>query len=202
MKKVFFLLLILCLPVAIFLFLKGFGENKFSVTKYYQKTVPARSGCVAPAVPYHIKAFDVFSDSTQMPISFSDFTVLYFYKSHIHPSDMMVNMSRVFETFMDNDRVGIYSIYPQQADTAKKITEDYIQQSVNASTAKWQLVEMERSEYDSLITCALRMDEHESGRADIVLLDKEQSIRGYYQSDQVLETDTLILELRILLKEE
>jgi len=55
-KKILFLFLALLLPVAVFLFLKGFGENQFDVPMLFQEQVEKSSACVdfEYATPYTV----------------------------------------------------------------------------------------------------------------------------------------------------
>lgn len=44
-KKVIYLLIALCLPAVIFIFLKYFGENQFDIPVYYQDGIPSSQLC-------------------------------------------------------------------------------------------------------------------------------------------------------------
>ena len=199
MKKLLILVLILLLPAAIFLFLKGFGENEFAVKKYYQNSSPQIEGCSKSyEIPYRVGNTSWLGDFSGT----YDFNVIHFATDSERFPEASVNMARVYDTFLDKERVGLFSVFPSEDSTGQKALISYLQESVEWDTSKWYIKSMSRQEIDSIQRCVLFTGLHEEGRADLVLLDESSTIRGYYQSDKVLETDTLILELKILLKEE
>lgn len=74
-QKVVFLFLALILPVCIFLFLKFFGKNEFSVQPLFVDVYPEiREGCQAiQALPYHIPD----SIKAQLPFESDSLVIVY-----------------------------------------------------------------------------------------------------------------------------
>lgn len=145
-KKVILLLLALLLPVCIFLFLKVFGKNKFSVDPMFSNVLPENAGdCgVAIALPYRVP--EVVQDS----LSFSKNTMTLIHFGSLEPNEHN-NLKRVKE---HSQRLG-FIMLPEAAVHLKRcvffLADDNDLVLVDSEgTIRGQYVSADREEIDRL----------------------------------------------------
>lgn len=173
-KKFLYLFLALALPGLVFVFLKQFGQNEFQVPVYFEQGLVADSVCS-----------NVSSAPYQVPDSI---------------------LSRI--GFKNDPTVKIAIVYPFIKDDLTEITRiknKYVSDSVeiiilsgvpNHPKSDMRQTFLDYHDFGNIVWCALRMAEPWS----VVVLDKENKIRGYYDGSRRDEVDRLDLELSILLK--
>jgi len=155
MKKII-LVITLIVPVGIFVFLRFFGKNEFSIPVYYENAndIP-NIGCgITYTTPYQV------ADSTLTNIGWLGKPVL------------------IVNDISGNARQGL-----------KRLNEDLpneVQMIFLADSTK----------YHRLYRCDLLLQ----NPLNLVLLDDQRRIRGYYDYHDREEVDRLIVELKILLK--
>jgi protein SCO1 len=168
--KFAFLLVMLGIPVAIFVFLKLFGSNKFDVDIYYQQGVESafENDCKFPQGQFYVNPALLHKPNESI-------NVVGFAKDE--PTIEFVNMAmRLRDLFDDNVAIELIS------GNAKGSKDYYLNKIVNFSI-------------DQAMTCDFVLNDINS----LVLVDKQRRIRGYYSSD-LDDIDRLIVEIKILLE--
>ena len=126
---------------------------------------------------------------------------------------MSSQLTRVQETFVDNPNVRIvsFSVDPDH-DTVEALQEYATRYSVKAPA--WQLLTGDKAQIYKLAKSGyfVTAKEDKPGAANIedqfvhtdkfVLVDKQGRIRGYYNGTNRKDVDRLMVEIKILLKEE
>jgi hypothetical protein len=175
-KKILYLFLALLLPGLVFVFLKYFGNNEFEVPVYYKDGVGAlgRDCQQQYPAPYVIPA--------QSLIEFSGPTVIAFVadKSREAYSEYDFQLRRVANEF-DSHAVRILI-----ADTITLIENKNNERRVS----------LNRKSYRNEKECIYLVGEEYA----TVLVDESRQIRGYYEDNQK-DTERLMVELKILLKQ-
>lgn len=155
-KKFGYLFLALLLPGLIFVFLRKFGKNEFSIPVYYEEGVQeTTSGCGSYPVPYKV------ADSVMQMIRAEHKPVLVLADTSI---EVKKNVAR-----LTDELDGSFSV---------------VKSKKHAAWARWE-------------DCVFLL--HKPWTA--VLVDHHGQIRGYYAPRTREETDRLLVELRILLKQ-
>ena len=167
------LFLALLLPVTIFLFLHYFGQNEFEIPVYHESSIEQISSkCqMEYNFPYRI---------TNTSLSL-DTTAVVFFVGGLSKEQMIEStfqLSRLVDEF--GEGVPQILLVNQQTD------------------------EMVGSEKMTLLDSISYVMERDclfiAGDNQIVLVDGEKRIRGYYSNATLKEVDRLILELKILFK--
>lgn len=156
MKRVI-LIVTLLVPAGIFIFLKYFGKNEFSIPVYFETGVPnPPNGCT--------RIFDapfLVSDSILYAMGWKNGTVLIVADSS---RTVTIALQRLEEVFLEEVQIMIPS--------------------------------SEMDSIDLFYDCEVLLQKP----WNIVLVDNQRRIRGYYDLKHRDETDRLIVELKILLK--
>ena len=173
-KKFLYLFLALALPGLIFVFLKKFGKNEFTVPVYFETGLTPDSICtVAAAGPYQVPDSIVQKIGFRWPAGIKVVVVFPFVK------DDLSEVQRVADKYAaDSVAVVVLSGIPNNPKT------------------QLQTVFLDYNNFGSAVLCWLRMNEPWS----VALLDEKNQIRGYYDGSKRDEMDRLDLELSILLK--
>jgi len=163
---------ILLIPVLIFLFLKGAGENKFAIPVYYETGIPQQQqfDCEYPAGSYRI----TWPDSLEI----EDPVLLFF--------------SAPTNAFPTNEKRNIFRRIVTNSKTPLRLLVFYSgdeQVGVNGAEAI-QVGEQERLD---MLHCIVASDTLNQ----FILADQLGRIRGYYNSS-LKEQDRLMVELKIL----
>lgn len=171
-KKFIYLFLALALPGLIFVFLKRFGKNEFTVPVYFEAGLVPDSICnlSAPA-PYHVP------DSIIQKIGFTSSIIKV---AVVYPfvKDDLTEIIRVKDKYVsDSVEVIVISGIPNNPKTDLRIQF------------------LDYKDFGSTVLCWLQVNEPWS----VVLLDDKNQIRGYYDGSRD-EMDRLDLELSILLE--
>jgi protein SCO1/2 len=200
--KLLLLLVTLAVPVIIFLFLKGYGENHYTVPVYYEEGIPADTAdCLSENHPHAVDLSRLTSDF--LPEHNGDL-----YEGKLSVMDVGINpadgltkpgypLKRVKDHFDLEKIVQFIVIRPITGfDPDKQSSADdrfkYIFGTMDqvSAFARCQLV-------------LLDYPDHVDGSTRrFVLVDQWGRIRGYYPISDFDEVDRLILEMKIILKEE
>lgn len=172
-KKFLYLFLALALPALIFIFLKKFGKNEFQVQTFFMEGLKSDSICtVSSAGPYQVP------DSVISKIGFKK------------PKELRV--------------VIIYPFVKEDLTEVGRIKSKYARDSVeililsgvpNNPKSDIPSAFLDFNNFGNVVWCWLRVAEPFS----VVVLDKENRIRGYYDGSKREEMDRLDMELSILL---
>ena len=173
-KKFLYLFLALALPGLIFLFLKKFGKNEFQVQTYFEEGLKPDSVCsVSSPAPYQVPDSIVRKIGFEVPMAIRVAIVYPFVK------DDLTEVGRIKSKYaQDSVEILIISGVPNNPKSEIPITF------------------LDFNNFGNLVWCWLRVAEPFS----VVVLDKENKIRGYYDGSKRDEMDRLDMELSILLK--
>jgi hypothetical protein len=179
MKKIkaVVLILALALPVSIFLFLKYFGKNEFVVEPFFTDEMPegrAHECGFAYAVPYQIP------DSLLHQLGWNQqgaLTLFSFDGGASHASAY----NRIKANFEEQD-VKIMNLVTKGEEMAPV-------------RGIWTLA-LDKGLTDRFKRCFFFLDEPN----DLLLVDTQGRIRGYYQLSSREEIDRLLMEISIILK--
>lgn len=190
--KFIFLFLLLALPVLIYLFLQGFGENKFAIPIYYTEGLAKSDevcGTEANGQPYYVNLTAV-NDMLQ-----DDLTgrITVYELGNEQPDRLKNNLYTFLDKYEAYEQVRLLSIRSQRD------SGDF-----NSRYEAWKRYNLPDSGLLRLGRCILQMDLDNRYLSDsgLVLVDQKQQIRGYYDPAELKEIDRLNTELYILLSEE
>lgn len=175
LTKVLYLLLALAFPVAIFLFLKLFGSNKFEVQPLFSDglgEVPAE--CNANSSGQYYVPEKVLNQLHWSGIK--ELTLFYFVQDSVSVNN---SVNRIKESSY-TDKVSFIQVRSSSDSTGKE-------------DSSWVYLPV-----DSLLyfkKCVFFVNNPYS----LVLIDKERRIRGFYQLSKRDEVDRLLMELEIIL---
>jgi protein SCO1/2 len=218
--KRIFLVSILVIPAFVFIFLVLFGDNKFSIPKFGKQQLailnPKSEFCPPSSTDdtlHHILPFRFISQDGK-EITNKDFEgkiyVANFFFTRC-PSICPVissELTRVQEAFQSTGEVKIlsHSIDPlyDSIKTLKEYSNHY-----KADNSMWTFVTGDSTAMYNAAKCgyfiAVQKSENSSLIFDhsdkLILVDKEQRIRGFYSGTKREEVDRLIAEIQILMKE-
>ncbi len=169
--KALILVVLLGVPVAIFLFLRAFGTNRFDVDIFYKNGVDSTfvNNCTFPEGQFHVPVEFLFKPDQSI-------NVIGFSKGE--PSMAFVNMAKRINELFSSTEVKIELI----SETAVK-TKDY------------HLFQVTTDNLKQVMNCNFVL----ADLGQLVLVDNEGRIRGYYKTD-LDEIDRLVVEIKILLE--
>ncbi len=173
MRKSFLLFLALLLPILIFLFLRFFGKNEFSIPVYYERSIANQPALCSQTYefPYRIPG------TSTLPIT--GVTVVLF------GADLEAR--QLEESAFQIDRLKSQSF----GDAISAVWVDSSPQHL--SDLGISPVILDSASYDQEEACIYLMQSN-----ILVLVDSARQIRGYYKEASLKEIDRLIMELKIL----
>ena len=191
-KKAVFLFLLIALPVMIFLFLKFFGRNEFTIPVYYEQGLgdSLSTSCLDKANKQYLVNSDLLPKGGINIVHFeqADGPVL---KSRLE------ELERVQDVFYKDDHIRLNTFLNSQTIALDDIT-DY-NRRIQFLDQFWNMEVLDSASWAELKYCTMAMTPLDNR---VVLVDAAGRIRGYYNILERKETDRLILELRILKTEE
>jgi protein SCO1 len=207
------LVCILLVPVLIFLFLRGFGNNQYELPIFFQNGVdnPFRECPEKETGQHYIPEF-TFTNQNGLPFGRAQMegkitVVDFFFTScpSICPV-MSKEMERVNDMFRDVQGVQIISISIDPEYDTPEILKEYAEKH-NASTDKWNFLSGPKDEIYQLAKCGFVLPTLDgNGVPDdfvhsdkFVLIDELGRIRGYYSGTNREDVDLLMLETKVLL---
>lgn len=207
------LVCILLVPVLIFMFLRGFGENQYDLPVFFQKGVenPFEECPVTDSTQHFIPDFS-FTNQEGLPIGRTEMegkitVVDFFFTScpSICPV-MSKEMERVNDMFRDEPRVQIMSISIDPEYDTPAILKEYAIEH-NAISGKWHFLSGPKAETYQLARCGFVIPTIDgNGVPDdfvhtdkFILVDALGRIRGYYSGTNREAVDLLMLETKVLL---
>lgn len=219
---------VLVIPAFIFLYLRFFGENHYTLRRYYPLEDSTTGNIVVRENPnakfFEPKRDTVFRTIPPFRLLDQDSAVVTeaALKGKIHVADFFFTrcgsicpklssqLSRVQEVFSQRPEVHLvsYSIDPEHDTPAvlRRYAREY-----DARPGRWTFVTGPQADIYRLALkgyfLPVQQDEDENGNPDetfthsekLVLVDKEGVIRGYYDGTDKKDVDRLILEIRVLL---
>ncbi|MDQ3393512.1 MAG: SCO family protein [Bacteroidota bacterium] len=218
MKKLFkagILLITLAVPVFIFLFLKAFGSNNFTIPIYYEEgVISSLSQCTFSKDVHRIPDFEL-TTSRNTKISHQvlegKVTVVdFFFTScpNICPA-MSKEMSRVHDKYKSHPDFQIlsFTVDPQHDNVSSL---DKYSKRFEIRGNEWQFITGEKEKIYHLARCGfiLPVEDGDGSPEDFIhsekfiLVDAQKRIRGYYDGTDREDVDRLITEIDILNKEQ
>jgi len=209
----FVLVCILLIPVLIFMFLKGFGNNEYDLPIFFEKGVenPFQTCPTSDTTQHYIPDFSFVNQEGQMKgkadmlgkITIVDF----FFTScpSICPV-MSKEMERVNDMFRDESGVQILSISIDPEYDTPEILKEYADEH-NAKAGKWDFLSGDKLTTYQLARCGFVIPTIDGlGVPDdfvhsdkFILVDELGRIRGYYSGTNREDVDLLMLETKVLL---
>ena len=198
MKKSFFLVLTLAIPVAIFLFLKIFGDNTFDVPVLFEDGIP---GCEGSQSPHKVPDFK-YIGKTEKNLSKrgpNDFMIFGLLDTGTKAEQKLIELVRISDAFYE---VGspffvlfLKGNHGRKAELEQQLVE------IGMKTNQFVIVKAPEEELTDFLRCGLALSGETPEELDkLVLVDPSKNIRGMYNWFDQEQTDQLILELKILKK--
>ena len=173
--KIVYLMLALVLPVSIFLFLKYFGENKFSVEPFFKNGVESNTEC-----PESLQGQYYVSEDILIQLRWSEEKKLTLFYCPDNVTQNSSQLTRIGES-IDTTQFLIIKVVPKEDNSYPPIDNSMV--SIQSdSLNQWK-------------KCALFL----KSPYDLILIDNQRRIRGYYQLSNREEVDRLLLEIKIIL---
>lgn len=173
--KIFFLIVALVVPSLIYLFLRGFGENQFSIPIFYENGIS-----IAPCNTNNDESHFVLFEDYKL-----ENAQLFYLPKWVNDNNF----------YSQSNRIKIK--HPLVTFTA--ISDS----SFNNSLGSLLLVADEEQLF-SIANCALVLGQDSAISKPIynklILVDRQKRIRGYYQGNDLEDMDRLDMELDILSK--
>ncbi|RDC61566.1 hypothetical protein AHMF7616_00145 [Adhaeribacter pallidiroseus] len=213
-KKVLILGLLLLVPIFLFLFLKGFGTNHYSLQTYYPEI---DSTTELPVVKSGDTVFQKIPDFrfvsqegktvTQATLNNNVYVANFFFASCQDVcKKMSAQMVRVNEAFRNNPQVKLvsYTVDPERDSVAvlKRYAEMY-----QADAAKWLFLTGSKKELYTLAQNGYKVAAMQAPGSvpdfihseKLILVDKGKHVRGIYDGTNSQDVDRLITEITVLL---
>lgn len=207
------LVCILLVPILIFLFLKSFGNNTYTIPIYYEKGAnsPFKECPVSDTTQHYIPEFS-FTNQEGETVGRADMEgkitiVDFFFTScpSICPK-MSSEMERVNDMFRDEEHVQIMSISIDPTYDTPEILSEYAEEH-SAVAGKWNFLTGGVQETYDLAKCGFMIPTVDGlGVPDdfvhsdkFMLIDELGRIRGYYSGTTREDVDLLMLETKVLL---
>jgi len=176
LRKILFLIAALIIPSMVYIFLRGFGDNKFEIPVYYSKGVKIE-GCGVNSDSTHLVKFEHYKLEGSQLFYFPQWVnSKEFYRQckRIQNKPYNVTFIAISDTTLQNELGNTLVV----ADKA------YLYKIANCGLVFGQEVAITSPIYNQL-----------------VLVDAKKRIRGYYDGADLEDMDRLDVELDILRKE-
>lgn len=212
--KVLILGLLLLMPVLVFLFLRLFGENKYTLPTYFPKepTEAVVEGQPYDTVYHQVPDFKLISQEgktvTAQDLDNHVYVANFFFASCKGIcTQMSTQMVRVQDAFRNDEAVKLisFTVDPERdtVETLQRYADMY-----NADPKKWLFLTGPKAELYKLAQDGFYLPVQEvPGIGDFIhsekfmLVDNNRHIRGLYDGTDPEDVDRLITELRVLLYE-
>ena len=215
-KRIGLLLLLLVFPVLVYLFLKFFGQNRYTLTRYFpqdvvEKTIDGKT--INDTIFHKVPDFSFPSNSgeivTQEITKGKIYVADFFFTTcpGICPQ-MSTQLKRVQEAFIDNPDILILSHTVDPETDTKEVLNAYAKK-YKAIPGKWFFMTGEKNKIYDLAQKGYfisALEDSNYSDADrfihsdkLILVDKDRIIRGYYNGTDEKDVDRLILEISVLL---
>lgn len=183
------------IPVAMFLFIKFFGTNKFDVPLPYPHGIP---GCQDS--PAHKSDF-VYADEKGASEHVADIHDFVIYGLIGDDSTVMqqqiVELVRVSDAFYEVGTLRIVMFYEAENNAGPQF--EKAAKNAQLSMDRLTIGHAEKSTLRPFLHCGIGLQISPSAASsNLVLVDPSGKIRGVYNSDEDAEIDRLIVELKIL----
>ena len=202
--KILLLPSILLIPSAIYIFLQVFGVNEYSLPIY--RTVDGLDVVSSSERPYmdgmmdnHGTFADVASVIDQSSLKGS-ISIVELLTSDVDPTRRNRQIQRIADLFEGEPSVRIIRIIEQDILGSNENDLRFFTGSENICIYASSYEEMVKYATKGL---GINLDtQHHQAIDQLVLMDRQGRIRGYYTSTEFEEMDRLVLEIKILIKQD
>lgn len=196
--KVLILIVTLGLPVCIYLFLQGFGENVYALPVFPQQVV-STVGCNDVGPGYSVDRL-VCGGSDAVVLGDDEHYLFHFPDSSTGGlSNEMNEIRRLVEETKGISYKLVTFAWPEQVGQWDKLADS------QAKERYWVVTSACSEDFDQLKACQLLigLTEVKAGYSNsrMVLVDRVGRIRGFYTPDERKEIDRMLVELDILMQE-
>ena len=175
----------------LFLFLKGFGDNQYTIPVLYERGLG--DSLATPCLDQSRRQYVVSNANVPEGIKIIHFERM----DGPVIKTRLEELERVQDVFYNDEEVTL-NTFVNSTSMSESAIQDY-DQRIQFLDSFWKTNELDSTSWAALKYCALAMSDLDNR---VVLIDKKNRIRGYYNVLERDETDRLILELRILKTEE
>jgi len=175
--RYFTLSLLLIIPIAVFLFLKNFGENHFKVPVYYQSGTMIE-GCIQTGEQHKVAINALYSTEKES-------IFLCYLPQHVEGTAFYDGLDRIKTKWQNINVIGVVDSNLNTIDVGTTLTVN--QELLDIVNCQFVLGQDKK-----LDTIPINQ---------IILIDHKLRIRGYYQGEILEEIDRLDVEIDILYKE-
>lgn len=196
MKKPLILLFTLAIPVALFLFLKFFGENKYEVPVFFENGI---EGCINATSPHVMDISQLFDE--QEGERAKTFTVIAVIDTAADDNLKMLitEMIQIQDAFFG--KPGPTFIFISENASSESVARR-LDLSVKTGLEEKNTIlkQFQDEQFRDFLHCGLGLTANgEHQKTDLVLVDDIGRVRGFYPRNDAEQTDRLIIELKILL---
>ena len=203
--KIVILSIVLLTPAAIYIFLQAFGHNEFELPFYseegkFEEPLLSSNSDLNPAT----FSFEGFRDYDGLKVDKGSFEgniiVIEFVSAQTDHTERDFQIKRISGVFRDEGSVRIVRVIVNNNHSVSKRLNTAENKETNIT-----VLYTDMSELNKMVQFKMSSGEDaekETTYDNMLLLDKRQRIRGAYSADDFEEVDRLILEVKILLKQE
>ncbi|MCV9387658.1 hypothetical protein [Reichenbachiella ulvae] len=187
--KSIILAFVLFSPAAVYLFLQGFGENKFEIPVFYKDGLDTLTSCGQVMYPsaYKVEYPSELGMLTKGKVTLFDYGVL----THPDRRSGQNNILSFLSKYKQEERIQTLALYAQ--DSLSRSFQGY---------PNLRYVQVEEALLTTFAECQLFANpDAESNVYPLVLVDELSRIRGYFDPMDLEEIDRLNTEVYILLNE-
>jgi len=192
------LLLLLGLPVALYIFLQEFGDNNYQVPIFYQDgiTNPLNKDCNLMEGEHMVSNFVVTSSNLDKILNQKSILVVAFAQASCD-ENVLPELARVCNQFKQREDFNALTLAVDS--TASDESQLQLTKSYAIPEQKWSWSSF--SNIENLVNCGFNLEVTCNLSNQLVLIDKQSRIRGYYLVQDPEELDRLITEVNILFRE-
>ena len=192
MKKFFFLILTLAIPVSIFLFLKIFGNNEFVVPVLFEDGIPECDDSLAPHQVPLIQLSSFVTNDAQLQNEYFIFGTLS-QSDSITLYEQAIQLIRIQDAFYE---IGSPKFVILSDDKDQGALRDVLNEK-GLNPDNYFIEYFDAPVRIEFMNCGLGVKDE----SQLVLVDPGMRIRGIYDGLDIDQTEQLILELKILRKQ-
>ncbi len=198
--KALLLLLLLGLPVASYLFLQSFGENKYEIPIFYEDGIPdPLPECAENQKPHLIDRF--VDEGPCQPWNCSDIDGKLVVFSFIKKGCTTTHLSEIARVCNNySDQILFQAVTVLLDPKVSGEAHDRYNSLYDLSHGIWSLWPYHAT-VASLVQCGFNLSMDCNSSEQVVLVDNLFQIRGYYLASDPQDMDRLVTEITLLLME-
>ncbi len=202
------LFFVVVLPTLLFIFLKFYGVNYYDLPVYYENGIDSVAFDCGNQKEQHVVANFSFTshDGKSVEETFLEekITIVNFFytKCGIPCDDENEELSRIYNFYKDYSNFQILSVSLNPKEDSLALINSYAR-SQKRNQVQWYFVRGETSETYNFVNCGvvIKLSKDKFGipfTSQMVLVDGQKIIRGYYDATNRSDIDRLIREVSIL----